>query len=348
MIITTLALASACGGDDDGSSVEATIADAAPSTVAPTTEAPAPTTIEPVAPTTEAPAPTTTEAPATTTSEAPAPTTTEPVDAVARCVEGVELTAPGVLTVATWFDYAGESDGFGSFEKALVDAVAERLGFGSDEIVFDLRDILVGHDLDMAGPGEKDFDLGISLISITEARSRAVDFAPYYDVEMVLVAPDDSPVAAAASIADLRDVALGAFATTAIRADGAGPDYIEQVIDPSRSAVVLGAPWEDPEGARAALADGTVDAFVIDSPTADFIFDVGQQGPWSTFDELSTVAVLPRVEPPFEQLGMSLEKDSALTPCVELALLSLADDGVLADLEAQTLRAGGSVPVLAG
>lgn len=95
------------------------------------------------------------------------------------------------------------------------------------------------------------------------------------------------------------------------------------------------------------LTTGEVDAVVVDQPTAEFLFSAQPfPGPWVDFDDLSIVAVLPRVEPPVERLGMVLELDSPLTDCVDLAIAALRDSGTLDGLERDRLRDGGAIPVL--
>ena len=93
------------------------------------------------------------------------------------CAMGRTLT-DGKLTVATgnpayfpWvIDDAPESKQ--GFEAAVAYAVAERMGFGDDQVVW------VRSSFDQAiQPGAKDFDFNLQQYSITEEREEIVDFS---------------------------------------------------------------------------------------------------------------------------------------------------------------------------
>ena len=167
---------------------------------------------------------------------------------------------PGKITIATgepayypWvIDDAPES-GEG-FEAAVAYAVADELGFAEDDVVW----VRTGFEEAIA-PGPKDFDINLQQFSITDERKESVDFSsPYYETTQVVVTTGSSAAADAASIADLKDLLIGAqTGTTSFTA-------IEQVIDPAQGAQA----FNTNDDAKLALQNGQVDAIVVDLPTA--------------------------------------------------------------------------------
>jgi len=333
-------VAAACGSSND--------------TTVSSDAAPAPTDTEPVdtAPPTEVPASTeapadttpTTEAAVDTTPASTEPATTEPattepaIETAAACAAEVEMKTPGAFTVRTWFDFgAGDLSGFSAFEGGVLYAVVEELGFSEADVVFEVEEGLAdGFFI----AGETTFDVGISVITITEGRAETIDFSDsYYDVEQVLVGREDSPVAGAASVADISGASLGTFSETASLALGASEEYVAAVIAPSSEPVVYPSIWEDTPAAQTALDDGTVDALVIDVPSALYAIQPDGLG----MQNVGVVAVLPRQDDPFEQLGMVVQKASPLVDCVNQALATLADDGTIAELENQWLHGGAAI-----
>ena len=282
--------------------------------------------------------------PAATTEAADAPTegaasetdvgTTGPTDGAttaAGCEPGsLPLEQDGTLTVATgepvfepWMVDDDPSNQQG-FESALVYALAEELGFASEDVEW----VRTGFDEAIA-PGDKPYDFNIQQYSITEERDEVVDFSEgYYEVEQALVAAADSTVADAASVADLQSARLGAaIGTTSL-------DYIEEVIQPETEAQV----FDDNAAAKAAFDAGQVDGLVFDLPTAFYITAV-------EIPDASIVGVLPR-EGDAEELGMLFEEGSELVPCVDQALQALRDAGTIEELEQQWLDQGGDIPTL--
>ena len=275
----------------------------------------------------------------TTVSEA----ASEPAE-VACDVDSLPLVTEGTLTVATgepvfepWMVDDDPTNGEG-FESALVYALAEQLGFAEGDVEW----VRTGFDQAIA-PGQKDYDFNIQQYSITPERDEVVDFSDgYYEVEQALVAAEDSPVADATSVADLRSARLGAaIGTTSL-------DYIEQVIQPEDQAQV----FDDNAAAKAAFDAGQVDGLVFDLPTAYFITAV-------EIPDASIVGVLPREDATAaseavaseaaggaEELGMLFEDGSELVPCVNQGLAALRDDGTLEAIEEEWLSQSGGIPTL--
>jgi polar amino acid transport system substrate-binding protein len=245
-------------------------------------------------------------------------------------VAELPLVEPNTLTVATgepvfepWMVDDDPTNKQG-FESALVYALAERMGFSDDQITW----VRTGFDEAIA-PGEKPYDFNIQQYSISEERDEVVDFSiGYYEVEQALVAAEDSPVAQAKSVADLKSAHLGAaIGTTSL-------DYIEEVIQPDTEAQV----FDDNAAAKAAFDAGQVDGLVFDLPTAYFITAV-------EIPDASIVGVLPR-EAETEELGLLFSEGSELVDCVDRALQTLIDDGTVAELEEEWLTQSGEIPTL--
>jgi polar amino acid transport system substrate-binding protein len=251
--------------------------------------------------------------------------------AAGSCEPGdLPLKEDGILTVATgepvfepWMVDDDPANGEG-FEGALVAALAEEMGFSTDEVTF----VRTGFDEAIA-PGPKDYDFNIQQFGITEERDEVVDFSDgYYTVEQAIVADAGSEIADAESLADLQDAALGAaVASTSL-------DYIDEVIQPDEDAAV----FNDNADAKSALDAGQVDGLVFDLPTAYYIVS-------AEIPDAEIVGILPTVGET-EELGLLFEDGSELVPCVNEALAALEEDGTIAALQEEWLAAGGDIPTL--
>jgi polar amino acid transport system substrate-binding protein len=169
----------------------------------------------------------------------------------------------GTLTVGTdkpaydpWFSGDDPANGKG-FESAVAYAVAEQLGYPKEKVKW-----VTAAFNSVIQPGPKKFDVDINQFSITEDRKKAVDFSSgYYDVSQSVVAVRGGKAASATSIADLKDVKLGAqVGTTSYRT-------ITDVIKPSTTPAV----FDDNDKAKLALANGQIDALVVDLPTGLYL-----------------------------------------------------------------------------
>ena len=136
-------------------------------------------------------------------------------------------------------------------------AVAEQLGFTTDQVAW----VKVPFNTSYK-PGAKYFDFDINQISITPARAEVVDFSDgYYQASQAVIALKDSPAASATSLADLKDLRLGAqTGTTSLTA-------IRDVIQPNTDPLV----FEDTNAAKQAMLNDQVDAILADLPTAFYI-----------------------------------------------------------------------------
>ena len=245
--------------------------------------------------------------------------------------ESLQTLEPDTLTIATdqpayepWVVGDAPESGEG-FEAAVAYAVAEQLGYSEDQVTWTRVPFNAAIQ-----PGERPFDFDINQFSITEERKQAVDFSsPYYTVSQAVITTAGSPAEGATSIAELKDLRIGAqVATTSL-------DALTEVIAPNGDPVV----FNSNDDAKLALQNGQVDAIVVDLPTAFFI----------TAAELENGVIVGQLETEDEggdQFGLLLEKDSPLTDCVSQAVDALREDGTLADLEQEWLADVADAPVL--
>ena len=264
-------------------------------------------------------------------SEAPTePATEAPTEAAACAPDSLPLKNDGTLTVATgepafepWVANDNPASKKG-FEAALVYEIAAEMGLADADVTW----VRSGFNEAIA-PGEKPYDFNVQQYSINARRAKVVDFSQgYYEVEQAIIGAEDSPVADATSLADLKSARLGAaIGTTSL-------DYIEQVIQPDAEAQV----YNDNAAAKAAFNAGQVDGIVFDLPTAYYITAV-------EIPKAKIIGVLPVVGE-VEELGLLFPKGSELVPCVDAALAALEDNGTLDELEDQWLNQGGDIPTL--
>jgi len=244
-------------------------------------------------------------------------------------VSGDTVTA-GKLTIGTgnpayspWVLNDAPESGEG-FEAAVAYAVAEKLGFKKDDVVW------VRTTFDEAiAPGVKNFDFNLQQYSITDERKANVDFSsPYYETAQVVVTTESSPAASATSIADLKGYLIGAATGTT------SFDAIGSVINPTQAPLA----FNSNDDAKAALTSGSVDAIVLDLPTALY-------ASCCELDAGKIVGQLPTAVKG-DQFGLVLDKGSKLTAAVTKAVDDLRADGTLAKLEEKWLTADAGVPVL--
>jgi len=211
------------------------------------------------------------------------------------------------------------------YEGATAAAVAAALGFTPDEVDWIPNTVFEN----AFAPGPKPFDWHMAQISITPERAEAVDFSDsYFDSNQSLVALADTPTAAATSIADLMDKKLGAAVGTTSLA------FIENVIAPTTGAQV----FNDNAALVQALQNGQIDGLVADIYSAIFMRDVQLTGAVLVGSFSSEQQV--------DQMGMVLEKGSALTACVNQALAVIKSDGTLQSIYDTYIGGGEGLPVL--
>jgi polar amino acid transport system substrate-binding protein len=210
------------------------------------------------------------------------------------------------------------------FESAVAYAVAEELGFSKDEVEW----VVVPFNTAFA-PGAKKFDFDINQISFKPERAKAVAFSEsYYDVNQAIVVVNDTEIASADSVADLKPYELGAqLGTTSY-------DYIVKNIKPSKQPAV----YDTNDGAVQALKNKQIDGLVVDLPTAFYVTA-------AQVENSKILGQFPSVGGG-EHFGMVFEKGNSLVRCVNEALSNLRADGALEELQDQWLSKVAGAPVL--
>jgi polar amino acid transport system substrate-binding protein len=236
----------------------------------------------------------------------------------------------GKLTVGTdepayepWFTDNKPENGEG-FESAVAYAVAEEIGYARDEVVW--TRVTFNNAI---APGPKPYDIDINQFSITEERRKAVDFTgPYYLVRQAVIALDDSKIAAAKSLAELKAAKLGAQVGTT------SYDAIVKLVAPTAKPSV----YNSNDDGKKALQNKQIDGLVVDLPTAFYMTAAEIEGS-------KIVGQLPQLGVP-EQFGIVLDKGSPLTGCVTQAVDRLRADGKLTELEQKWLAQVAGAPEL--
>jgi polar amino acid transport system substrate-binding protein len=236
----------------------------------------------------------------------------------------------GKLTVGTdepayepWFSDNKPENGEG-FESAVAYAVAEKLGYTRDEVVW--TRVTFNNAI---APGPKPYDIDINQFSVTEERRKAVDFTgPYYLVRQAVIALNGSKIAGAKSLADLKAAKLGAQVGTT------SYDAIVKLIAPTAKPAV----YNSNDDGKKALQNKQIDGLVVDLPTAFYMTAAEIEGS-------KIVGQLPQLGVP-EQFGIVLDKGSPLTGCVTQAVDRLRADGKLTELEQKWLAQVAGAPEL--
>lgn len=249
-----------------------------------------------------------------------------------ECAAG-KTVADGKLTVATgnpayfpWVIDDAPETGQG-FEAAVAYAMAERMGFPKDRVVWERT------SFDQAiQPGEKTFDVNIQQISISPEREKVVDFSvPYYTAPAAVVVRkpkiDAGVTATKESLAGLR---WGAAAgTTAI-------ELINTLVKPSQDVLL----YDDTADETAALKADQIDAALVDLPTALYLAA-------ALLDDGVVLGQYPHdVSGTLDQFGVVMTKGNPLKPCVDAAIEEMTRDGTLAAIEAKWLAEATSIPVI--
>ena len=242
----------------------------------------------------------------------------------------LQTITAGKLTIGTglpayepWVVGDAPESGEG-FEAAVAYAIAAELGFASEDVVW------VRTTFDEAiAPGAKNFDFNLQQYSITPERQEAVDFSsPYYSTAQTVITVAGSKAAEATSLADLKGLLIGAATgTTSFSA-------IETVIAPTAGAQA----FNSNDDAKAALANGQVDAIVVDLPTAFYLTAVELDG-GKILGQLAGAEA-------GDSFGLVLDKGSPLTAAVSAAVDALRANGRLAELETIWLADFAGAPVL--
>ncbi len=239
--------------------------------------------------------------------------------------EGKLTIATGTPAFEPWVVGDKPESGEG-FEAAVAYAVASELGYTNENIVW----VRTGFD-EAVQPGAKNFDFNLQQYSITDERKATVSFSdPYYSTNQAVVGFEDSPVASATKLSELKDLKFGAQSgTTSL-------DFILNVIKPTNEPFI----YDDNAGAKAALEAKQIDAIVVDLPTAFYISAVEIEGSKviGQFPLSDAVAA--------DNFGLLFDKDNKLVDCVNTALATIKDSGSLAEIEKTWLADKTNAPVI--
>ncbi|GHU70653.1 amino acid ABC transporter substrate-binding protein [Clostridia bacterium] len=234
----------------------------------------------------------------------------------------LQTLTPGKLTIGTgepawepWVLNDAPESGEG-FEAALAYAVAQRLGFGQEDVVW------VRTQFEEAiQPGPKSFDFNLQQYSVTEDRKAAVDFSTvYYKEPLAVVVKADGPFAQVADIAGLKGAIFGAAS------GDIAVQFTHDNIQPENPVQV----FNDLSAVAQALNAGQIDAMVAGVTTADYL----------TYEQVEggiVLGILAGSEDVTAGLALVLDKDSPLTEAVTVAVDSLIADGTIDALKAQWL-----------
>lgn len=239
-------------------------------------------------------------------------------------------SVPGKLTVATgnpawepWVMNDAPESGEG-FEAALIYALADKMGFAAEDVAWVRTTFEEAY-----APGQHDWDLNIQQVSINDDRKKAIDFSPaYFRPTQSIIVKADSAYANATSCADFADAVVGVMmGTTAL-------DYVKDILGVEPEV------YNDNSDAAAAVSSGQADALVTDTPQCVYMVESDQ------VENSVVVGQIPGTEDP-EGLGITLAKDSPLTPFVTEAMDAILEDGTVQGLVDQWLAAYTSdIPIL--
>jgi polar amino acid transport system substrate-binding protein len=238
------------------------------------------------------------------------------------------LYQKGALTVATdkpayspWFENNNPANGKG-YESAVAYAVAKQMGFKASAVHWAYEPFN-----DSYAPGPKKFDFDINEISYTPQRAEAVSFSEsYYDVQQALVALKGSPITTKHTPADLKTYVYGdQIGTTSLQ-------LITSQIQPTATPKV----YQTLNVVKDVLETHQIDAFVMDTPTAQYIAG----------DEVPGAVMVAQFPASGEYYGLLFTKGNPLVPCVNKAISALKANGTLAALQKQYLQIYMSVPTI--
>ena len=217
----------------------------------------------------------------------------------------------------------GDPTNGNGFEAAVGYAIADKLGFTKDQVAW-----IVVPFANSFAPGPKPFDIDLNQVNYKAERTQTADLSKgYYFGNQSVVTLKASPFATATTIADLKDAQWGAqVGTTSL-------DAINTLIAPTKKPLV----YDTNDLAVKALGNKTIDAIMVDLPTADYVTNV-------QVENATIVGQFKGATP--EYFSAVLQKSSRLTDCVNQAIDALTADGTLDQLVAKWLPFQAAVPVI--
>jgi polar amino acid transport system substrate-binding protein len=248
------------------------------------------------------------EQPQTTGGTGPNPCSPPPLKTAGQLTVGAEL-----LNYPPFLIGKGVKPPPTGFEADIVNEIARRMN---------LKVVWKNTSFDsLYAPGPKKWDFGISQMTITPERAKAVDFGvPYLKADQSLVVRAGTPIENVRTIAELKKYKLGGEAGTT------GTTFAQKKIDPDQQV----SEFDTTADAAQAVKSGTIDGQVIDYPIASGI--VGQ----SKSVKLKIVGFFKTNE----NYGMPFEKGSQLRQCVDRVVNAMKTDGFLARATKQWVPPG--------
>lgn len=238
-----------------------------------------------------------------------APAMTEPAadEAAYTLVEDGQITVASDLANAP-LDFVDETTGEPQgFEVDLIYAVADKLGLECEYLPAMKFDTIVPL-IEQGGKA----DVGVSNITITDARAEQVDFTePYLDSNQGLVTRADATA--------VTEEALNVEGTkVAVQAGTTGASWVEENL-PNAEVVAL----DDPVVAVTGVQTGLYAAAVADLPVMQYLCS-------NSFTDCQVAIEIPTGE----QYGIAVSKDNpGLTEAIDGAIDELRADGTIAELE---------------
>lgn len=241
----------------------------------------------------------------------------------------LHLRHPGRLTVATdspaytpWFAHNQPKNGKG-FESAVAYAVAAALGFKHSQVHWTIEPFDSSY-----APGPKTFDFDINEITVTTARSKAVTFSKgYYNDREALITVKGSALVSAHSASQLKQYRYGDQVGTTSLA------YIEQQLQATQTPAV----YNTLNDVASALSDHTIDGFVTDTPTAQYMAASG---------EVKHGVVVGQFPSNDEVYGLLFQKGDPLVSCVNKAITRVQSNGTLKRLQNKWLGIYTKIPTI--
>lgn len=249
---------------------------------------------------------------------------------ISGCAPGqLHLLHAGRLTVATdspaytpWFAHNQPKNGKG-FESAVAYAIAAALGFKSSQVHWTIEPFDSSY-----APGPKTFDFDINEITITAARATAVTFSKgYYNDREALITVKGSALAKAHSPSQLKGYKYGDQVGTTSLA------YIEQKLQATQTPAV----YNTLNDVASALSDHTIDGFVTDTPTAQYMAASG---------EVKHGVVVGQFPSSDESYGLLFQKGNPLVSCVNKAITRIQSNGTLQRLQHKWLGIYTTIPTI--
>ncbi|MDL2279556.1 basic amino acid ABC transporter substrate-binding protein [Desulfovibrio sp. OttesenSCG-928-G11] len=223
----------------------------------------------------------------------------------------VALAAASKLTVAhdaTWppMEYVDKNRNIVGYSVDYIDAVAKEAGF-------EVEHMNTAWDGIFAGLAGRKYDVVSSSVTITEDRSKVMDFStPYYEVRQALITPKATEVKA---LEDMSGKKIGAQIGTT--------GYMAVKKIQGISALT----FDEIGLAMAALASGRIDGVICDDPVAtNYILDNAEYA-----EKMKVALIVPTDEPEYYGFAVAKGNKEALE-LLNKGIAAVKEKGIEAEL----------------